>query len=174
MGYREYQQDLLGPEDKLQPELTRSEYHRLLQTAKVLGKERTYMLVKVLGSCNIRIQELPKVTVEALTEGKLTAMANGLRQTIRLPECLRKELLAYAERQGIGSGPIFISRNETPMLRTRVAATIKQLGVEAQIPEEKANACALRRLRMSTMASIESNLELLAEQSIERSWSRSS
>lgn len=168
MGCREYQQDLLGPEDRLQPELTRSEYHRLLQTAKVLGKERTYMLVKILGSCNIRIQELPKVTVEALTEGKLTTAANGLKQTIRLPECLRKELLAYAERQGIGSGPIFISRNETPMLRTRVAAMIKQLGVEAQISEGKANARALRRLWMSTRANIESNLELLVEQAMER------
>lgn len=168
MGCREYQQDLLGPEDKLQPELTRSEYHRLLQTAKALGRERTYMLVKVLGSCNIRIQELPKVTVEALEEGKLTTAANGLRQTIRLPECLRAELLAYAERQGIGSGPIFLSRNETPMLRNRVAAMIKQLGDEAQIPEGKANARALRRLWMSTKAGIESNMELLVEQAMER------
>lgn len=124
----------MEPEDKLQPELTRSEYHQLLQTAKALGQERTYMLVKVLGSCNIRMQELPKVTEEAPEEGKLTTAANGLRQTIRLPECLRQELLAYAERQDIESGPIFISWKETPMFRNRVAAMIKQLGVEAQIP----------------------------------------
>ena len=130
------------------------------------------MLVKVLGSCNIRIQELPKVTVEALAEGKLTTVANGLRQTIRLPECLRKELLAYAERQGIEFGPIFISRNETPMLRNSVAAVIKQLGVEAQIPEGKANARALRRLWMSTRANIESNMELLVEQAMERQLER--
>lgn len=40
MGFREYQQvDQLAPEDKLQPELTRNEYLRLLQTAKILGKE---------------------------------------------------------------------------------------------------------------------------------------
>lgn len=40
MGCREYRQDLLGPEDKLQPELTRNEYLRLLQTAKLLGVEQ--------------------------------------------------------------------------------------------------------------------------------------
>ena len=168
MGCREYQQDLLEPEDKLQPELTRSEYYRLLQTAKALGKERTYMLVKVLGSCNIRIQELPKVTVEALAEGKLTAAADNSGRTIHLPECLRKELSAYAERQGVRSGPIFISRNGAPMLRNRVAAMIRQLGEEAQIPEGKANARALRRLWMSTKADIESNMELLVEQAMER------
>lgn len=168
MGCREYQQDLLGPEDKLQPELTRNEYHRLLQTAKILGKEQTYMLVKVLGSCNIRIQELPKVTVEALAEGKLTTVANGLRQTVRLPDCLRKELLSYAKRQGIQSGPVFISRNKTPLFRNRIAAMIKQLGVEAQIPEGKANARALRRLWMTTRAGIEANLGLLVEQAMER------
>lgn len=168
MGCREYQQGLLELEDKLQPELTRNEYLRLLQTARLLGEERTYMLVKTLGSCDIRIQELPKVTVEALTEGKITTVSNGLKQIIRLPECLRKELLAYAERQGIRSGPVFISRNGTPMLRTNVAFMIKQLGVKAQVPEKKANARALRRLWMSTRASIESNLELLVEQAMER------
>ena len=168
MGCREYQQDLLGPEDKLQPELTRNEYLRLLQTARILGEERTYMLVKTLGSCNVRIQELSKVTVEALREGKLTTAPNGLKQIVRLPECLRKELLAYAQRQGIQSGPIFISRNGTPMFRTNVAIMIKQLGGKAQIPEEKANARALRRLWMSTRANIESNLEPLVEQAMER------
>ena len=95
-------------------------------------------------------------------------ITNGLKDTVRLPECLRKELLAYAEGQGIRSGPVFISRNDTPMRRTNVAAMIKQLGAEARIPERKATARALRRLWVSTRANIESNLELLVEQVSER------
>lgn len=33
-----------------QPELTREEYLRLLQTARILEKERAYLLVKLLGT----------------------------------------------------------------------------------------------------------------------------
>ena len=37
----------LEPEPSIQPELTRAEYLRLLQAARTLEKERTYLLVKV-------------------------------------------------------------------------------------------------------------------------------
>lgn len=43
-------------------ELTREEYLRLLQAAKIMEKERTYLLIKVLGSAGLRVQELPSLT----------------------------------------------------------------------------------------------------------------
>ena len=50
---------------ELQPELTRTEYLRLLQTARALGRERVYLLVKLFGTTGLTVQELEKVTVEA-------------------------------------------------------------------------------------------------------------
>ena len=64
MGRRDLQ--LVGQleADKgLQPELSRVEYLRLLQAARILEKERTYLLVKIFALAGIRVGELPQVTV---------------------------------------------------------------------------------------------------------------
>ena len=55
-GHREFQvQDLPAPAADAQPELTRSEYIRLLQAAKMQGKARTYLLVKSLALLGLGI-----------------------------------------------------------------------------------------------------------------------
>lgn len=72
MGRRDLQ--LVGQleADKgLQPELSRVEYLRLLQAARILEKERTYLLVKIFALAGIRVGELPQVTVERVRAGRL-------------------------------------------------------------------------------------------------------
>ena len=67
----EYQLPLCPDVTDTQPELTRSEYLRLLSAARVLRKKRSYLLVKVFACTGIAVRELPKLTVEALKEGRL-------------------------------------------------------------------------------------------------------
>lgn len=50
--------------EDVQPELTRTEYLRLLTTARALDKERLYLLVKLFGCTGIPVQELPRVTCQ--------------------------------------------------------------------------------------------------------------
>ena len=70
VGHREYQlASQLKQEAEVQPELTRTEYLRLLQTARALNRERVYLLVKLFGTTGLTVQELEKVTVEAVREG---------------------------------------------------------------------------------------------------------
>ncbi len=169
VGHREYQlRDRMMPEEKLIPELTRNEYLRLLQTARTLGKERTYMLVKVLGSIDLRIQELSKLTVESLQDGRVVTNSNGQRQTVWIPTVLCKELQSYADRNGLTDGPLFINRNGTPMNRSAIAVEIQRLGEEAHIPAGKANAKALHRLWQDVRSGIASNMELLIDQAMNR------
>ena len=76
MGRRDLQ--LVGQleADKgLQPELSRVEYLRLLQAARILEKERTYLLVKIFALAGIRVGELPQVTVERVRAGRLRGAA---------------------------------------------------------------------------------------------------
>ena len=57
MGHREYQQvRRLERENNPQPELTRAEYLRLLQPARMLGKKRLYLLVKLFGSTSLTVR----------------------------------------------------------------------------------------------------------------------
>ena len=169
VGAREFQVvEHLTLEEELQPELSRTEYLRLLQTARALGRERTYLLVKVFGNSELPVQELPKVTVEAVREGRVNVSSKGIRQVIRFPECVRKELLAYAEREKIQSGPIFLTRKGEPMSRTNVNTGIGQLCLSAQVPEEKGNPRCLKRLYQTTREGIQRNIALLVEQAQER------
>ena len=147
--------------DDVQPELTRTEYLRLLTTARALDKERLYLLVKLFGCTGIPLQELPRVTVEALTEGRVIVRSNGVVQLLHLPDFLRKELLAYARREGTASGPIFHTKGGKPLGRTAVTDSIKQLCRDARVPEEKANPRCLKRLWQSTQDGIRTQIDLL-------------
>lgn len=169
IGHREYQlAGQLKEEKPPQPELSRAEYLHLLRTARALGKEKAYLLVKLFASTGLFAQELPEVTVEAVIEGKIICDQNKYKQIVTVPGCLKKELLDYAQKNGILSGPIFQTRDGRPMHRTYVSAVIRSLCEEAKVPREKGNPKCLRKLYLSTKAGVESNIALLVEQAMER------
>lgn len=169
IGHREFQLAGYMKEEKAPlPELSRAEYLHLLRTAKALNKERVYLLIKLFASTGLYAQELPEVTVEAVREEKIVCDQNKFKQIVTVPACLKKELLDFARRNGILSGPIFQTRDGRPMNRTYVSAVIRNLCEEAKIPSEKGNPKSLRKLYLSTKAGIESNISLLVEQAMER------
>ena len=151
-----------------QPELTRNEYLRLLSAARHLNKERTYLLVKVFTTVNITVLELPCLTVEAVRGDQVEFTANGVRYLAAIPSCLRDELLDYARRSCIASGPIFVTRTGKPLGRTAVTAYIQSLAQTARVAPEKCNPRCLHKLYQSTMDGIEAAVRVLAEQSHER------
>ncbi len=169
IGHREYQlAGQLKEEKPPMPELSRAEYLHLLQTAKLLNKEKVYLLIKLFASTGLYAQELPEVTVEAVREGKIICGQNKYKQIVTIPSCLKKELLNFANKNGILSGPIFQARDGRPMHRTYVSAVIRNLCVGAKVPSEKGNPKFLRKLYPTTRAGIESNISLLVEQAMER------
>ena len=151
-----------------QPELTRNEYLRLLSAARHLNKERTYLLVKVFTTVNITVLELPRLTVEAVRGDQAEFTANGVRYLAAIPSCLRDELLDYARRSCIASGPIFVTRTGKPLGRTAVTAYIQSLAQTARVAPEKCNPRCLHKLYQSTMDEIETTVRILAEQSHEQ------
>ena len=169
MGHREYQlADTLQTEEKLHPELTRGEYRHLLQVAKLLERERVYLLVKLFASADMPVQELAKVTVEAVKVGSVTVGTGKTKENIRIPNCLQKEMLAYADRNGIYTGPLFLTKEGVPMSRTYVTSAIRELCAVAKVPIEKGNPRCLRRLYLAGRKAIEDNIAMLVEQALER------
>ena len=154
--------------DDVQPELTRNEYLRLLSAARQLGKERTYLLVKAFAVTGLSVQELPRLTVEAVRENQVTSLSGSSRRMVALPTCLREELLNYARQEYIASGPIFVTRTGKLINRTAVTACIQGLAPTARVAPEKCNPRCLRKLYLSTVAQIRANVQILVEQSHER------
>ena len=168
LGRRDLQSVGALEADDVQPELTRTEYLRLLSTARALNKERLYLLVKLFGSTGLPLQELPRITVEALDGQRLVVRSSGTVQLIRIPDFLRQELRAYAQRNGIVSGPLFCTRQGKPLGRSAVTDSLKRLCRDARVPVEKANPRCLKRLWQATQDSIRSQVELLVEQACDR------
>ena len=116
--------DRLYEEEVISPELTRTEYRRILSTAKILGKEREYLLVKLFVTTGISIGELKLVTVEAVEKGSFA----GEGRIVRIPEGLRQELASYAARNYRKSGPVFIGRNGQALFTSDRGNYTRRLG----------------------------------------------
>ena len=167
-GRRDLQQmHQLAIEDYLQPEMTRPEYLRLLQTARQQNKERLYLLIKLFGTTGLPVQALEKVTVAAVKSGRIVAGGKDKPQEIRLPRCLQRELLEYAADEGLDSGPLFVTRSGKPLSRTNVADSIRHLCRDARVPEEKGNPRCLRRLYEDTRRDLLKNITALLDQTYE-------
>ena len=158
----------LDTEEEIQPELSRTEYLRLLATARNLGRERTYLMVKVFALTGIRVSELNRVTVRAVEEGRVLTACDGRAQYVLIPACLRKELTVYLRRVGITAGPVFVTRSGRPMRRTQVSGEIRTLCRDARVDGDKSTPRCLRRLYQVTQERIRDSVQILAEQAHER------
>ena len=163
LGHRECQlpgQLAVGPEEP--PELSRSEYLRLLSAARVLKRERTYLLVKLFALTGVGVQDVSLLTAEDVEAGAVPG------SDVRMPAFLRGELLDYCRRNGVEHGPVFVTRNGRPMYRTAVFDAIQRLSRDACVPEEKCNPRCLRKLWQTTQADLAENVRWLVEQTHER------
>ena len=127
------------------PEITRGEYLRLLQTARLMDNPRDYLLVKLLANTDIQLRDLAAVTVENVATGHIP-LAGNAPSLVYLPAVLRQELLEYARSQAIKSGPIFVGRGGKPVNRAVVTWVIQQLAEKARVAPEKATPRALHKL----------------------------
>lgn len=168
-GQQEYQMsDRLENQMEAQPELSRAEYLRLLKTAKKLGDDRAYLLIKLFATTGLATQELPKVTVEAVKEGKLIVDYHGHKYIFRIPKIMQKELLDYIERRGLKTGPVFAGRGTNPMSRVHVFRIIRSICEAAGLPEEKGTTLCLRKVYRAAQIELENHVRVLIEQAYNR------
>lgn len=137
------QKSLFLQEEK---ELTQKEYQSLLNAAMAEGKRQLALCMETIASTGIRISELESFTVEAVKKNHIEMINKGKYRRIFLPAKLRKKLLFFAKEQGIGRGPIFVTRNGTPKSRSNIWREMKALKERAGIPESKIFPHNLRHL----------------------------
>ena len=82
-------------------ELSRTEYVRLVATARRLGRVRLALLMECICATGMRVSEVRYVTVEAVRMGRIRISLKGKIRVILLPKSLQKRLLDYALEQGI-------------------------------------------------------------------------
>lgn len=127
-------------------ELSREEYRRLLKAARDRRNNRLALLMETVCGTGIRISETEYITVEALKRGRAEIRLKGKVRVIFLPGKLCCRLLSYAEKQGIDSGEIFLTRNGGRLSRRQVWREMKELSRYAGVEETRVFPHNLRHL----------------------------
>ena len=127
-------------------ELTRTEYDRLLSSAKELGRDRLALLIETIGATGIRVSEVKYITVEAARKGKAEISLKGKIRVIFLSAKLCRKLLKYAKKQQTASGAIFRTKNGKDLSRRQIWAELKGLCERAGVAPTKVFPHNLRHL----------------------------
>ena len=151
-------------------ELTRAEYVQLLQAAKRTGQEQGYLLIKLCCVMGLTTVDLQGITVEAVREGQITTRSSPgkkTQKTMRIPESLQNELLAFLQRQKRRKGAVFLGVRGKMLSRTGLLTEIRKICGATQLPDEKCTFRALRNLHQMTQANIQEKYARLMEQEYE-------
>lgn len=154
------QRQIYCPEEK---ELTKAEYMRLVNTAKLKGNKRLDLLLQTICATGIRVSELQYITVEAAKCGEAIVSLKGKTRSVFIIRQLQKKLLRYATERNISSGAIFITRSGKPMSRTNIWREMKNLCEQAGVNPQKVFPHNLRHLFARTFYSIEKDIAKLSD-----------
>ncbi|MBP3238849.1 MAG: tyrosine-type recombinase/integrase [Lachnospiraceae bacterium] len=144
-------------------ELSKTEYERLVNTAKRNNNERLAMLLQTICGMGIRVSELKYVTVETVKKGEAEVICKGKVRSVFIMRKLQLKLSEYAKKHGIQSGSIFVTKNGNPMSRTNIWREMKSLCVMANVDPEKVFPHNLRHLFARVFYSIEKDIVKLAD-----------
>ena len=152
-----------NPFRKKDKELTKEEYNRLILAAKAKSSSRLFLMIQAICSTGIRVSEHRFITREALERGRITIYNKGKELVVFLPKKLKKCLLQYCRQNGIYSGPVFVTKNGTPVNRCNVWAEMKALCKEAGVSPEKVFPHNLRHLFAVTYYRMQKDIVHLAD-----------
>ncbi len=152
------QRQIYCQEDK---ELTKEEYLRLLGAAE--GKPQLHLIMQTICSTGIRVSELRFFTVASVCQGEIEIRCKNKTRTILVPGKLRKKLLAFAQKNKISQGPIFLTKSGKPMSRTSIWGQMKRLCDKAGVKHTKVFPHNLRKLFARTFYTMEKDIAKLAD-----------
>ncbi len=143
-------------------ELTKAEYERLLDAAKIKS-ERLYYLMQTICSTGIRISELRFITVEAVKNGEASINCKGKRRRVWLPKKLCRMLREYIKKYNIKRGSVFITRTGKPLDRSNIWTEMKKLCEKAGVLKEKVFPHNLRHLFARVYYAMQKDIVRLAD-----------
>ena len=135
------QKSLFGSKEK---ELTKYEFNKLYEAAK--NNNRLKYLIETIAKTGARVSEVKFITVESIEIGKAIVDNKGKIRTILIPRKLCKKLKDYCKKQSINTGPIFLTKNKTPLDRKQIWQMMKDLANKAEVQKVKVFPHNLRHL----------------------------
>jgi site-specific recombinase XerD len=128
-----------------QSQLTAEEYESLIHAAREQGDFFMVLLIQVIASTELRMNELQYLTVESLEDGVVQVLRSGEAYDIYLSDDLLGGLCSYAKHQQKQSGIIFCGKNGKVVDRKSLWRSFKKLAEQAGVNPEKVCARNLKK-----------------------------
>lgn len=144
-------------------ELTQEEFQALLHQAEREEDEQTALLLCAMSGSGVRVSEVRFLTVEAARQRTAVISLKGKTRSIPLSDKLCAKLLAFARKNHIGSGPIFVGKNGKALDRRRIWERMKRLCSGAGVDPKKVHPHALRHLFARLFYNITQDIAKLAD-----------
>ncbi len=144
-------------------ELTRTDYERLVRTAKEQGKERICLVMQTICATGIRVSELCYITVEAVNSGHAEINMKGKIRKIIIPLDLQKLLISYIMKTGREKGSVFVTRTGKPLDRSNICHEMNALCEAAGVERSKTFPHNLRHLFACTYCEMDKDINTLAD-----------
>ncbi len=144
-------------------ELSKAEYLRLVQAAEDKKNRKLALLLQTICGTGIRVSEVKFITVEAVRQGEAVIHLKGKTRTILIPKKLQKSLKAYARKERLEAGPVFVTRTGQPLDRSNIWKMMKALCRDAEVDEKKVFPHNLRHLFARCFYSVDKDIAKLAD-----------
>ncbi len=144
-------------------ELTKSEYIRLVNVAKLRGNERLNLILQTICGTGIRVSELRFITVEAVYRGKAIVSCKNKTRIVFIIRELQKKLIRYIRKRRLTSGAVFVTRTGNPVSHCNIWREMKLLCGEAKVASDKVFPHNLRHLFARTFYGLEKDIVKLAD-----------
>lgn len=144
-------------------ELDKTEYRKLVDTAREKGDGRLALIMETICGTGIRISELEYFTAESIKSGQVRVHNKGKVRVIMIPHKLKMKLLYYAKKTGIRAGALFVTKYGNPVNRSNIWSAMKMLAGEAKVSAEKIFPHNLRHLFAKTYYSVTKDISKLAD-----------
>ncbi len=154
------QREAYVPEER---ELTKTEYKRLVKTAKKMGKHRLAMIITTICATGIRISELSALTAAGVRRGVIYVDNKGKIRKVLIPVDLQKRLLLYMADNHIKRGVVFSTSKGNPVDRSNIWKEMKSICRESGVNDKKVYPHSLRRLFARIFYSMEKDIAKLAD-----------
>ena len=146
-----------------QKKLSTKNYFKLIEAARIAGKERLALMMETMGSTGIRVRELKFFTVESVRTGIVKVWNKGKYRLVVLPEKLCHKLTKYIADRKLQSGMVFVTRNGKPVDRSNIWREMKKLSEKTEISRKEIFPHNLRHLFGRTFYHMTKNIVLLAD-----------
>lgn len=152
--------------DNEMPSLSQKEYQQMLRVACEQQDRKAELILRLFAEMGILRRQFYLVTVEAVMEGFIPSKKGNQPCRIAFNWLLQRDLLSYAQSNGITHGCILLNRKGLPLTPEAIIAELNSIAAKAGVERDKVTLRNLQRLNKGMAVASSALLKLQQDENM--------